>query len=73
MVVRVTAGKDLTLSQPEILFSQHYNFGTGITFAQYDVSPDGQHFVMIKGTADSGRLNVVLHWFDELRAKAPAK
>jgi eukaryotic-like serine/threonine-protein kinase len=41
----------------------------------YDVSPDGQRFLMIKEDAASAAaetgLIVVLNWFEELKAKAP--
>jgi hypothetical protein len=41
----------------------------------YDVSPDGQRFLMIKedATAATARtgLIAVLNWFEELKAKAP--
>jgi len=50
--------------------------GRGLDLRGYDVSPDGQRFLMIKDapTADpSGRTSpgmvVVLNWFEELRAK----
>ena len=69
MVVDVTAGRDssLLLSAPCVLFEQRYDFGTGQTTANYDVSQDGQRFLMVKDDSDSGRLNVVLDWFDELK------
>ena len=35
--------------------------------ANYDVSPDGQRFVMVKDDSASGRLNVVLNWKEELK------
>ena len=45
----------------------------------YDVSRDGQRFLMIK-EADSGRasgvaapITVVMNWVEELKAKLPAK
>lgn len=40
--------------------------------ANYDVSPDGQRFVMVKGEPGSSRLNIVLNWFDELKRLVPA-
>ena len=41
-----------------MLFEQRYAFGAGITIANYDVSADGQRFVMVKGEDSAGRLNV---------------
>ena len=40
---------------------------------RYDVSTDGERFVMVKDESGSGRLNVVLKWFDELTRLAPIK
>jgi len=39
---------------------------------QYDVSPDGQRFLMIRGATRSGidRLIVVENWFEELKEKS---
>jgi len=37
----------------------------------YDISADGQRFVMVKDESGSGRLNVVLNWFDELTRLVP--
>jgi hypothetical protein len=70
MVVDVSAGVDLTLSQPRQLFEQRYVF-QNVSFANYDVSPDGQRFVMVKDEAGSGRLNVVLNWTEELKRLVP--
>jgi eukaryotic-like serine/threonine-protein kinase len=72
MVVDVSGGVDLTLSQPRQLFEQPYVF-QNISLANYDVSPDGQRFVMIKDEAGAGRLNVVLNWTDELKRLIPTR
>jgi hypothetical protein len=53
------------------LFDQRYQYGLGQTTANYDVTPDGKGFVMVKDQASSSRLNIVLKWFDELRRLAP--
>jgi hypothetical protein len=41
----------------------------------YDVSPDGQRFLMLKSTeSDTNaptQINVVLNWFEELKKKVP--
>jgi serine/threonine protein kinase/Tol biopolymer transport system component len=73
MVVDVSPGPDLTLSQPRVLFEQRYAFGSAQTIPNYDVSPDGQRFVMVKDDSASGRLNIVLNWFEELKALVPTK
>jgi serine/threonine-protein kinase len=44
----------------------------------YDVTPDGQRFLMIKTAGDAGgtgvsSINVVVNWFEELKAKVPRR
>ncbi len=41
----------------------------------WDVSPDGNRFLMIKeaGNTASNRINIVLNWFEELKQKVPKK
>ena len=73
MAVDVSATPGLTLSQPRLLFDQPYFFGGNITAANYDISPDGQWFVMIKEEPGASRLTVVLNWFEELKARVPTK
>jgi serine/threonine protein kinase len=66
MAVDVVVEADsLKLSPPHMLFEQRYAFGAGITIANYDVSRDGQRFLMVKDEAGAGRLNVVLNAFGE--------
>ena len=72
MVVDVSGSADLTLSQPRQLFDQRYVF-QNVSLANYDVSPDGQRFVMVKDEAGSGRLNVVLNWTEELKRLVPTR
>ena len=72
VAVDVSPSPDLTLSQPRVLFEQRYAFGGAQTIPNYDVSPDGQRFVMVKDDSASGRLNIVLNWLEELKRLAPA-
>ena len=72
MVVDVSGDKDLTLSPPRELFDQRYVF-QNVSLANYDVSPDGKRFVMVKDETGSGRLNVVLNWTEELKRLVPAR
>jgi Tol biopolymer transport system component len=63
MVVEVSTSPALRLSAPKVLFEARYAYGAGITIPNYDVSRDGQRFVMVKPESGAGRLNVVLNWF----------
>jgi hypothetical protein len=73
MVVQVWTEPELRLSLPHLLFDQQYTFGISLTTPNYDVSPDGKRFVMVKDDSGPNRLNVVLNWFDELKARVPTK
>ena len=73
MVVDVSGGSaNLTLSQPRQLFDQRYVF-QNVSLANYDVSLDGERFLMVKDEAGSGRLNVVLNWTEELKRLVPTR
>jgi eukaryotic-like serine/threonine-protein kinase len=71
--VDVTTSPEVKLSTPRVLFEQRYAYGAGITFANYDVTRDGQRFIMVKDEVTGGRLNVVLNWLTELNRLAPAR
>ena len=43
-----------------------------ITIANYDVTRDGQRFIMVKDESTAARLNVVLNWFTDLNRSVPA-
>ena len=73
MVARVRGtAPELAFDASEQLFKGHYNrhqFATG-ALRNYDVMPDGERFIMVR-PADTGRprMNVVLNWFEELKAR----
>jgi WD40 repeat protein len=71
MVVDVSTSSGITLSRPRVLFEQRYAFGAAQTVPNFDISPDGQRFVMVKDDSASGRINVVLNWFEELKRMVP--
>jgi serine/threonine-protein kinase len=71
MMAVSVSGPEPVLSEPTLLFEQRYAFGGGLTIANYDVSADGQRFVMVKEESNASRLNLVLNWFEELRALVP--
>ena len=60
--------------QPVALFGGPYPDSPGWTRPRsYDVSRDGERFLMLKRPPqkERPRVNVVVNWFDELRAKVP--
>jgi len=71
MVVDVSTNQAQPFAQPRMLFEQRYAFGSAQTVANYDVSPDGQRFLMVSDDSSGGTLNLVLNWFDELKRLAP--
>ena len=57
----------------EMSLQNQYAFGPTTTIPNYDVSSDGQRFVMVKDDSSSGRLNIVLNWLEELKQRVPVK
>jgi len=76
MAAAVETTPAFAAAKPRLLFEGHYETGLGLAaVANYDVSPDGQRFLMIKASEQESaatQLNVVLNWSDELRRLAPA-
>ncbi len=64
------AGDEVQLSAPKQLFARSYAYGAGITIANYDVTKDGQRFVMVKDDNSVGRLRVILNWHADAEAAA---
>jgi serine/threonine-protein kinase len=72
MVVDISYGSSLTASKPRVLWRGNYLAGAGSscgmagpTSANYDVTADGERFLMIEDTssnAESERLRVVSNW-----------
>ncbi len=69
LAVDVDTGADFTASEPRLLFEERYDLVAGIG-RNYDVSPDGQRFLMVSDTS-AGELQVVINWFKELKRRAP--
>ena len=73
-VVSVVMHPSFSASKPTLLFDGPYVTGSGGAFFTYDVSPDGQHFLMIKASEQpqpATQINVFLNWFEELKQKVP--
>jgi serine/threonine protein kinase/Tol biopolymer transport system component len=79
MAVPVQGGTTFSAGNPHVLFEGRYIATTVNNGRTYDVSADGQRFLMIKDrlndvTTSAGPSFVfVLNWFDELKRLAPPK
>jgi hypothetical protein len=72
MAVDIATQPSFTASKPRLIFEGPYVL-TGTTMPEYDVSSDGQHFLMLKPEpAAPTQINVVLNWSEELKQKVPA-
>ena len=71
MVVDVTTEPVFSPGTPELLFEARYH-SSASQLTNYDVSPDGQHFVMVTTDENEARqINVTLNWFEELKERVP--
>jgi eukaryotic-like serine/threonine-protein kinase len=73
MAVDIATQSSFAAGKPKALFAGQY-VPTPVTFPNYDVSPDGQRFLMLKPSeaeAAPTQINVVLNWFEELKQKVP--
>ena len=79
MTVAVQAVKTFSAGAPAKVFEGPFLASQNIVGRSYDVSPDGQRFLMIKELPRAiddvvpSSLTVVLNWFDELKRIAPAR
>jgi Tol biopolymer transport system component len=71
-----TGERTLTRGTPEVLFEGSYvsthSLSSGVQY--YDISPDGQRFLMMKEgelPADQSQIYVILNWFEELKRLVP--
>jgi dipeptidyl aminopeptidase/acylaminoacyl peptidase len=71
LAVTVRLGSTVEAGPAQALFRGAY-FGYPGVAGNYDISPDGQRFVMIQDTpgASLDQLNVVLNWGEELKQRA---
>ena len=73
MAVEITTQPIFSAGKPRMLFEGPY-VPSPRSFADYDVSPDGQRFLMLKRSEEAqapAEINVVLNWFEELKQKVP--
>jgi Tol biopolymer transport system component len=73
MAVDITMQSSFSAGKPRMLFDRPY-LSLSTTLPSYDVSPDGQRFLMLKPseqTQTTTQINVVQNWFEELKQKVP--
>jgi Tol biopolymer transport system component len=73
VAVDIATQPSFTAGKPRVLFEGQY-LPTPATAPNYDVSPDGQRFLMLKPSeAEQAptQINVVLNWFEELKRRVP--
>jgi Tol biopolymer transport system component len=73
MAVSIATTPDATLSTPRVIFERPYAYGSTVALTNYDVSSDGQRFLMVKNDSGVGHLSVVLNWFSEVARLAPGE
>jgi serine/threonine-protein kinase len=76
MAVEVRTQPTFSAGSPKLLFQGPFEEGSDFR-RMYDVSPDGQRFLMLKPVESQAsahtQINVVLNWFEELKQKVPVK
>ena len=68
MAVGVSTDPTFNAGRPHLLFQGPYWSYTALN--NYDVSPDGQTFLMVKESEtirDTTQINVIVNWIEELR------
>jgi predicted Ser/Thr protein kinase len=74
MAVDIATQPAFAAGKPRMLFQGPY-LPTPLTNPNYDVSQDGQRFLMLKPSESTGaaptQINVALNWFEELKQKVP--
>jgi len=81
MAVSVTTSPTFRASAPKVLWEGNYSRGLGsscgmpgVTSSNYDVTPDGQRFLMVRDDDNitATKVVVVLNWIEELKRAAAA-
>jgi Tol biopolymer transport system component len=75
MAVDINSQPSYSVGRPKMLFQGPY-VPTPITFPFYDVSPDGQRFLMFRPSEQTSsssltQIVVVQNWFEELKRRVP--
>jgi serine/threonine-protein kinase len=78
MGVTVKTEPIFSFEPPKVLFQGTYVIATTAFLSNWDISPDGERFLMIKkaqptASAETSppKVNIVLNWFEELKERVP--
>lgn len=73
MALDVSTQPSFAVGKARMLFEGQYDL-LSAQYSSYDVSPDGQRFLMLKTNEQAAptQINVVLNWFEEVKQKAPS-
>ena len=75
ITVDITTEPSFRAGTPKLLFEGGYETTSQATLADYDVTPDGQRFVMIEPSEEAleatTQINVVLNWVEEIKRMVP--
>jgi eukaryotic-like serine/threonine-protein kinase len=76
MAVEIDTVSGFSAGTPRMLFEGPYLTTSG-SFPSYDISPDGQRFLMLKPVESQAsaptHINIVLNWFEVLKTTAPVR
>jgi len=76
LAVDVETNPAFKAGKPHIIFEDQFQH-KGAHVRDYDLSPDGQHFIFIRAIDEPEKplteINVVLNWFRELQERVPVK
>ena len=70
MVVDITTDPVFSAATPEVAVQGRYE-GPQRVSPSYDITSDGQRFVVVKMDEESVPIHVVLNWFEELKRLVP--
>ncbi|GMR24285.1 MAG: hypothetical protein BMS9Abin37_2807 [Acidobacteriota bacterium] len=74
MAVDIRAEAEFAASKPTLLFERRFAIDpVGGDATNYDVTADGQRFIMIREDERARKLRVVVNWFDELERLVPTE
>jgi len=72
MLVPVQTKPTMSAGLPRPLFEGSYVYDSPDFTSNYDVSQDGQRFLMVEEPEVRTQINVILNWFEELKRLVPA-